>query len=37
MMLPIIPHFANECIEELETNTKQTWPKAESKYLKSIL
>ena len=35
LMLPIVPHFANECIEELVGNTKQTWPKAESKYLKS--
>ena len=35
LMLPIIPHYANECIEELTGNAKQTWPKAESKYLKS--
>tara|TARA_B100000795_G_scaffold269773_1_gene260335 strand:- start:847 stop:3390 length:2544 start_codon:yes stop_codon:yes gene_type:complete len=35
IMLPIVPHFANECIEELFGNVKQSWPKAESKYLKS--
>ena len=35
LMLPIIPHYANECIEELIGNVKQDWPKAESKYLKS--
>ena len=35
LMLPIIPHYANECIEELDDNIKQSWPKAESKYLKS--
>ena len=35
LMLPIIPHYANECIEELVGNIKQSWPEAESKYLKS--
>ena len=35
LMLPIVPHYANECIEELVGNVKQNWPKAESKYLKS--
>ena len=34
-MLPVVPHFANECIEELAGSIKQSWPKAESKYLKS--
>ena len=35
LMLPIIPHYATECIEELVGDIKQSWPKAESKYLKS--
>ena len=34
-MLPIVPHYASECIEELIGDAKQNWPKAESKYLKS--
>ena len=34
-MLPIIPHYANECIEELVGSSKQIWPEVESKYLKS--
>ena len=35
LMLPIIPHYANECIEELVGSSKQIWPEAESKYLKT--
>ena len=35
LMLPIVPHYASECIEELIGDVKQSWPKAESKYLKS--
>ena len=35
LMLPIIPHYANECIEELVGSSKQIWPEVESKYLKS--
>ena len=34
-MLPIVPHYANECIQELVGDIRQSWPKAESKYLKS--
>ena len=33
-MAPIIPHFVNECLEELGSNTEQKWPIAENKFLK---
>ena len=26
-MMPVIPHFANECISLLKINTKIEWPK----------
>ena len=26
-MMPVIPHFANECISLLKTNAKIEWPK----------
>jgi len=34
IMAPIIPHFVNECLEELGNNTDQKWPLAEKKFLK---
>ena len=34
IMAPIIPHFVNECLEELGSNTEQKWPIAENKFLK---
>ncbi len=30
---PIIPHFAEECLEELKVNEKKEWPKIDQKYL----
>jgi len=34
IMAPIIPHFVNECLEELGNNTVQKWPIADKKFLK---
>ena len=30
---PIIPHFAQECLEELKVKEKKEWPKIDQKYL----
>ena len=35
IMMPIIPHYVAECIEELNDNQEQKWPEIENKYLKS--
>ena len=35
IMFPIIPHFASECLQELNNSVAQVWPKVESKYLTS--
>jgi len=35
ILMPFIPHFANECFEKLEQNENKDWPKIEDKYLKS--
>jgi leucyl-tRNA synthetase len=33
IIMPIIPHFASECLEELKINYKIEWPKADKKFL----
>jgi leucyl-tRNA synthetase len=35
IMLPIAPHLANECLNEIATNKNYFWPKVEDKYLQS--
>ena len=32
-MLPIIPHFSQECLEEINYKNETKWPLAEKKYL----
>jgi leucyl-tRNA synthetase len=34
ILLPIIPHFASECLSEISPNEKLDWPGVEKKYLK---
>ena len=31
--MPVIPHFASECLEDLEFNEKIEWPEVDSSYL----
>ena len=33
LMLPIIPHFSQECLEEMNYKNETKWPLAEKKYL----
>jgi len=33
MMLPVIPHFASQCLEELGVKENYNWPKCDNKYL----
>ena len=33
LMLPLIPHFASECLEDLKDNNETKWPKADKKLL----
>ncbi len=33
VMIPIIPHLANECLEEITDNKIYTWPEINNKYL----
>jgi len=33
LLSPIIPHFAQECLSELNFKSKITWPEADKKYL----
>ena len=33
LLSPIIPHFAQECLSELNVKSKITWPEADKKYL----
>ena len=35
-MTPIIPHFANECLEQLDANDKNIWPDVEKNLLEKI-
>ena len=32
-MSPIVPHFANECLEDLGQKSQVSWPKVNEKYL----
>ena len=34
MMMPIIPHFANECFDQLNISNNYKWPNVESSFLK---
>ena len=33
IMLPVVPHIANECLEKLKFNKKFQWPEIDKKYL----
>ena len=33
-MMPIIPHFANECLDQLNIDSDYEWPEVESRLLK---
>ncbi len=33
MMVPIIPHFANECLEQLNVESDLNWPNVEKEFL----
>ena len=33
IMSPIVPHFANECLEDLSEKSEVSWPKVNEKYL----
>ena len=35
VMIPVIPHLANECLEKLNYNKNIYWPKVEQKYLQT--
>ena len=37
IMLPITPHLASECLEEITTNKNYLWPEIKDKYLQSNL
>ena len=37
IMLPITPHLASECLEEITTNRNYLWPEIKDKYLQSNL
>ena len=36
MMIPIIPHFANECLEQLNTKEDISWPRPKKDLLEKI-
>ena len=33
LMMPLVPHFASECLEDLKITSKVEWPIAEKKFL----
>ncbi len=33
LMMPLIPHLASECLEDVQDNNKKKWPKVEEKFL----
>jgi len=33
LMMPLIPHFASQCLEEIKNTDKLDWPKTDKKYL----
>ena len=34
IMLPIVPHFASECLEQINETSKLSWPKVNKEFLK---
>ena len=34
-MMPLIPHLASECLEDIQDNNKKKWPKVEEQFLTS--
>ena len=36
LMMPLIPHFASECLEDLKIINKNNWPIADKKFLIEI-
>ena len=34
-MLPVTPHLASECLDEVESDKKHIWPKVNNEYLKN--
>ena len=34
LFMPMVPHFASECLEEIDQKSKYFWPKADQKLLK---
>ena len=35
LMMPLIPHLASECLEDIQDNNKKKWPKVEEQFLTS--
>jgi leucyl-tRNA synthetase len=35
LLMPLVPHFSSECLEQLSDFNEKKWPKVDSKYLKS--
>ena len=35
LMMPLIPHIASECLEDVQDNNKKKWPKVEEQFLTS--
>ena len=35
LMMPLIPHLASECLEDVQDNNKKKWPKVEEQFLTS--
>ena len=35
LLLPVVPHFSSECLEQLKDHSEKKWPKVDPKYLKS--
>ena len=35
LMIPLIPHLASECLEDIQDNNKKKWPKVEEQFLTS--
>ena len=35
LMMPLIPHLASECLEDIQDNNKKKWPKVDEQFLTS--
>ena len=35
LMMPLIPHLASECLEDIQDNNKKKWPKVDKQFLTS--